>query len=55
MDQHMKTIRKTIALALLALPLATACNTVEGVGKDLKKAGDHIEKRAEEAKPENHH
>jgi predicted small secreted protein len=30
-------------LALCAIAL-TACNTVEGMGKDLKKAGESIEK-----------
>lgn len=49
-----KSMRKILALALIAAPLTVACNTVEGAGKDIEKAGDHIEKRAEEAKPENH-
>lgn len=37
---------KRIAVFLLALwALAlTACNTVEGMGKDIKKAGESIEK-----------
>lgn len=36
-------------LALTALSLC-ACNTVEGVGKDIKSAGKAIEKSAEGAK-----
>ena len=39
------------ALALAALLTAAACNTVEGVGKDMEQAGDHIEDRTEQANP----
>jgi predicted small secreted protein len=40
---------KTTKLVLLGLIIATvftlsACNTVEGVGKDVKKVGEKIEK-----------
>lgn len=37
------------SLALAALSV-TACNTVEGVGKDIKSAGKAIEKSANGAK-----
>ena len=44
----MKTI---MALVCAALGFALAgCNTVEGAGKDIKKAGDKIEKAAERHK-----
>ncbi len=36
---------KAIAL-LLALFVVAGCNTVEGIGKDLKKGGEKIEKAA---------
>ncbi|MEI7455975.1 MAG: entericidin A/B family lipoprotein [Nitrosomonadales bacterium] len=36
---------KTIVL-LLAVVALTACNTIEGIGKDLKKGGEKIEKAA---------
>lgn len=36
---------KTLALMLAALFLV-GCNTMEGVGKDLKKGGEAIEKAA---------
>jgi len=37
--------------SLLAVCLAVAgCNTIEGVGKDVKKGGEAIEKAAEKAK-----
>lgn len=41
----MKTIMTLIAL-VMTLNLA-ACNTVQGVGKDLQKAGESIEKAAD--------
>ncbi|NDP41388.1 MAG: entericidin A/B family lipoprotein [Aromatoleum sp.] len=43
--------------ALLALIIATAlatlagCNTVEGVGRDVKATGQAVEKAADENKP----
>ncbi|MCX7193390.1 MAG: entericidin A/B family lipoprotein [Proteobacteria bacterium] len=36
---------KAIAL-LLAMFVLAGCNTVEGIGKDLKKGGEKIEKAA---------
>ncbi|ADL54535.1 entericidin A/B family lipoprotein [Gallionella capsiferriformans] len=36
---------KTIAL-LLAVFVLVGCNTVEGIGKDLKRGGEKIEKAA---------
>jgi predicted small secreted protein len=46
----MKTIVALLALAGFALTLAS-CNTVEGVGKDVKATGNAIEKAADKAKP----
>ena len=45
--------QKTVALLSLAgLALVVAgCNTVEGVGKDVKATGNAIEKAADKAKP----
>ncbi len=38
-------------ISLLAVCMAVAgCNTIEGVGKDVKKGGEAIEKAAEKAK-----
>ncbi len=37
---------KTLAILLSALFLLSACNTIEGVGKDVKKAGSTIEEAA---------
>jgi len=41
----MKNIAYAILAALAALALG-ACNTVEGIGKDVKKGGEAIEKAA---------
>jgi entericidin B len=46
-------LRKLAALAVvagMAMGIA-ACNTVEGAGKDVKAAGQGIEKAAEKTKP----
>ena len=37
---------KTLAALLAALALLAGCNTIEGVGKDVKKAGSTIEEAA---------
>jgi predicted small secreted protein len=42
-------MRKLLIVFALALPLA-ACNTVEGVGKDVGHVGHSIEKAADKAK-----
>lgn len=33
-----------VVIALLLLSVLTACNTVQGIGKDIKKGGETIEK-----------
>ncbi|MDH4396456.1 MAG: entericidin A/B family lipoprotein [Limnobacter sp.] len=42
----MKSILTAIA-TLVAVFTLTACNTVQGVGKDIQKAGEVIEKSSE--------
>ena len=46
-------IKKLAALAVIAGIVigVSACNTVEGAGKDVKAAGAGIEKAADKAKP----
>ncbi|WP_293611549.1 entericidin A/B family lipoprotein [Ponticaulis sp.] len=41
----MKNWKKIISLSLVALMLA-ACNTVQGVGRDIEQVGDAIEDAA---------
>ena len=42
-------MRKLVALAVAGLVLS-ACNTVEGVGRDVSSAGDTVAKTADGAK-----
>ncbi len=41
---------KAIILALVALPLLAACNTLEGVGKDVETVGKKVKETAQDAK-----
>lgn len=44
-------MRKIMTVAAIASALLiTACNTVEGVGKDVSSAGDTVAKTADDAK-----
>ncbi len=45
----MKSVR-LLALAALAVFALTACNTIAGIGKDVKKAGEVVAETAEECK-----
>lgn len=42
----MRKLLTAQAAVLAAALLVTACNTIEGVGKDVKSAGDAVEKAA---------
>ena len=46
----LKKIAALAVMAGIAIGIA-ACNTVEGAGKDVKAAGQGIEKAAEKTKP----
>lgn len=41
---------KGVILTLAAVLLLAGCNTMEGLGKDVKKGGEAIEKAAERRK-----
>lgn len=44
-------IRKAIALACAAVTLMlAACNTMEGIGKDIERGGEKLQGTAEKAK-----
>jgi entericidin A len=45
----MKLLSKLLLSLVAALSLA-ACNTLEGIGKDISKAGDKIEEAAKKSK-----
>lgn len=44
---------KALAIALLGMSVITlsACNTVEGAGKDVKATGQAVENAAKDSKP----
>ncbi|HSS47067.1 MAG TPA: entericidin A/B family lipoprotein [Burkholderiales bacterium] len=41
---------KIVLLATVLVAVLAGCNTMEGLGKDLSKLGDKIEKKADEKK-----
>jgi len=45
----MKRLTALLLLALFSISLS-ACNTMAGAGKDIEKAGDKIEDKAEDCK-----
>ena len=45
------TNRVLLAMIIASIFALSACNTVEGVGKDVKKVGDKIEEAGEKNKP----
>lgn len=45
----MKISKSTLA-AVVALLLTSACETVEGLGRDMEKGGENIEQNAKESK-----
>ncbi len=48
--QNSKTLSRLVLAALLATFALSACNTVEGVGKDVEAAGEEVQDEAVEAK-----
>jgi predicted small secreted protein len=41
----------TLAAAVVVAVAVVGCNTIEGAGKDLKAAGEGVEKAAAKSKP----
>jgi predicted small secreted protein len=39
-------MKTTLSALIAVLALLTGCNTIEGMGKDISKAGDKIEEAA---------
>jgi entericidin B len=54
MFQEIAPMKKVIAalFAVAVIPALTACNTVEGVGKDVKAGGAAVEEVAKDVKEE---
>ena len=42
---------KRIVCIILATFFLAGCNTIEGIGKDVKKGGEAVEKAADKNKP----
>jgi entericidin A len=42
----MKRLMATTLLALFSIAALSACNTMEGLGKDVKKLGERVEDKA---------
>jgi predicted small secreted protein len=49
----MKRLTALLLLALFSMGTLTACNTVAGAGKDVQKAGEKVEEKAEEVRDGN--
>lgn len=45
-------MNKVLLLLVAALPLLSACNTIQGMGEDLENAGEGISDTAKKAKDE---
>ena len=42
----MARMSRLVLMALACMAVLTACNTVKGVGKDVKKVGEQVEEKA---------
>ena len=49
----MKRVFALLLMAMFSMNVLTACTTVAGAGKDIEKAGDKIEDKAEDCKDSN--
>ena len=45
-----RNMLRIVLLATMLVAMLASCNTMEGLGKDLSKLGDKIEKKADEKK-----
>jgi entericidin A len=46
----MKRIIALILVSLFSMSMLSACNTMAGAGKDIQRAGDKIEDKAQDCK-----
>ncbi len=46
----MKRLMAVLLLALFSMGTLSACNTMAGAGKDVQKAGEKVEDKAEDCK-----
>jgi entericidin B len=43
-------VMKKLIVALIALPMLVACNTIEGMGKDVETVGKKVKETAQDNK-----
>lgn len=46
----MKRLTTLLLMAMFSVGLLSGCNTMAGVGKDVQKAGEKVEDKAEDCK-----
>ena len=46
LEKRMKRLTAVALLALFSIATLSACNTMEGLGKDVKKLGEKVEDKA---------
>lgn len=46
----MKRVIALMMVSMFSLGMLTACNTMAGAGKDVQKAGEKVEEKAEDCK-----
>jgi predicted small secreted protein len=46
----MRRVVTNVFLGLVSAAVMSGCNTIEGIGRDVKKGGEVIEKASEKAK-----
>jgi len=49
-EKDMKRLISLLLLAAFSSGVLTACNTMAGAGKDVQKAGEKVEEKAEDCK-----
>ena len=49
-ENPMKRLITVMLLAMFSMGTLTACNTMAGAGKDVQKAGEKVEDKAEDCK-----
>ena len=49
----MKRLLALVVISMFSMGTLSACNTVAGAGKDVKKAGEKVEQKAEEVRDGN--
>ena len=46
----MKILSRTVALIAMSVFVLSACNTIQGAGKDIERGGEKIQDKAQDSK-----